>query len=185
MSLRHTLLTRRQAISRTDQARASERICTQLIQLIPQLSPATSLAIFYPLRDEINILPLLDAPELTQYQTCLPVTQENGLAFYPWQHHKPLIQGNFSVLEPQERQTIIEPDILIVPMLGFTPKGDRIGYGKGYYDRALTQLKAQGKARWCIGVAYDELRLPKDYQAQAHDVRMDIVVTPSQLFFAD
>src|SRR3546814_20506772 len=46
------------------------------------------------------------------------------------------------------------PDIVLVPTLGYTRQGDRIGYGKGYYDRTLAALKAQGHSFTTIGIAW-------------------------------
>jgi len=70
------------------------------------------------------------------------------------------------------------PDIVLVPTLGFTRQGDRVGYGKGYYDRSLAAWKAQGHRFTSIGIAWacgDLTGIP--YTPAPHDVRLDAILT--------
>ena len=72
------------------------------------------------------------------------------------------------------------PDLVLVPVLGFTMFGDRLGYGKGYYDRTLALWQSQGYLPYTLGLAWDE-GLIEDctYQAAPHDVPLNAILTPS------
>src|SRR3546814_16351107 len=68
------------------------------------------------------------------------------------------------------------PDIVLVPTLGYTRQGDRIGYGKGYYDRTLAALKAQGHSFTTIGIAWaagDLAAAGLAHNPAPHDDRLD------------
>src|SRR3546814_17560144 len=62
-------------------------------------------------------------------------------------------EGAYGIQEPMGK-VAPPPDIVLVPTLGYTRQGDRIGYGKGYYDRTLAPLKAQGHSFTTIGIAW-------------------------------
>ena len=66
---------------------------------------------------------------------------------------EPLARGALGVPEPGAAAAIVEPDLLFVPLAAFDRRGHRIGYGAGYYDRALKRLRASGPIR-AVGVAY-------------------------------
>ncbi|OYV49110.1 MAG: hypothetical protein B7X10_02235 [Burkholderiales bacterium 21-58-4] len=70
------------------------------------------------------------------------------------------------------------PELVLVPTLGYTRAGDRIGYGKGYYDRTLAALKARRHTYTSIGIAWSCGDLSgQAYTPAAHDVRLDAVLT--------
>ena len=72
----------------------------------------------------------------------------------------------------------MSPDFLFVPLLAFTARGQRLGYGGGFYDRTLNQLRAKGEVFAC-GVAYagqEVSVLPTD----DHDERLDGVLTEAE-----
>lgn len=72
------------------------------------------------------------------------------------------------------------PDIILVPTLGYTRKGDRVGYGQGYYDRTLAELKAQGHRFTTIGIAWatgDLAAAGISHTPAEHDVRLDSILT--------
>jgi 5,10-methenyltetrahydrofolate synthetase len=79
------------------------------------------------------------------------------------------------------QSTAVVPKVLLVPTLGFTSEGARLGYGGGYYDRTLAALHAQGIPFTTIGIAWDQAELDEEAQhvVQAHDYPLDAVLTPS------
>ncbi|MDE6528677.1 MAG: 5-formyltetrahydrofolate cyclo-ligase, partial [Muribaculaceae bacterium] len=70
---------------------------------------------------------------------------------------------------------ISEIELIIVPGVAYDRLGNRVGRGKGYYDRLLATSKATK-----IGVGYDFQFLDEDIQADQHDVTMDIIITESR-----
>lgn len=85
--------------------------------------------------------------------------------------------GPFGLLQPSADAEVVGPDVLFVPLLGFTAEGDRIGQGGGHYDRYLS---AHPHAT-AIGLAWDA-QLVDDLPTEEHDVRLHYVVTPTRLY---
>lgn len=109
----------------------------------------------------------------------LPVVVTPGapLQFRAWTPDTPMKPGAYGILEP-EGPDAPAPDVVLVPTLGYTRQGDRLGYGGGYYDRTLAALKASGHAFTTIGIAWASGDLSgQPYAPAAHDVRLDAVLT--------
>jgi 5,10-methenyltetrahydrofolate synthetase len=86
-------------------------------------------------------------------------------------------EGAYGIKEPVG-DLAPPPDLVLVPTLGYTRKGDRVGYGKGYYDRTLAALKASGHRFTTIGIAWACGDLTgEDYTPAAHDVPLDAILT--------
>lgn len=96
---------------------------------------------FWPMGQEIDIRPLLQALEARGHPLVLPVTPRRGqpLAFRRWRFGAPLERGPMGTRQPGEGETV-PPDWLLVPLLAFDRAGRRLGYGGGYYDRTLAAL---------------------------------------------
>ncbi len=99
------------------------------------------------------------------------------LAFRLWTPDTPMRTGAYGIQEPEGADAPV-PDIILVPTLGFTRQGDRLGYGGGYYDRTLAALRAAGHTCITLGVAWACGDLStEDYVPAAHDVRLDAILT--------
>jgi 5-formyltetrahydrofolate cyclo-ligase len=132
---------------------------------------------FWPIREEIDIRPLMIELHNTGCQLALPVVQGKGkpLLFRAWRPGDPLEQGVFGTLQPSARRETLEPDALIVPMLACDPDGWRLGYGGGFYDRTLIGLRAR-KAVTAMGVGFDG-QLVDDVPHGPDDQRLDWLLT--------
>jgi 5,10-methenyltetrahydrofolate synthetase len=86
-------------------------------------------------------------------------------------------EGAYGIQEPLAGATVT-PELILVPTLGYTAHADRVGYGGGYYDRTLAALKAAGHTFTTIGIAWTSGRLDDAHVPEAHDVRLDAVLTP-------
>lgn len=129
--------------------------------------------------DELNLWPLLETMAASGYAIALPVTVAKAapLIFRQWKPGAALMDGAFNVPVPGEDAPVLEPEILLVPLLAFDGEGFRLGYGAGFYDRTLKALRARSHAT-AIGIAFDEQRVeavPHD----AYDEALDWVLTPS------
>jgi len=111
---------------------------------------------FWPVKDEIDIRPLMIALFNTGCQLALPVVQGRGrpLLFRAWRPGDVLEEGVFGTLQPVARRETIEPDALIVPLLACDAEGWRLGYGGGFYDRTLSALRAR-RSVTAVGVGFD------------------------------
>jgi len=85
--------------------------------------------------------------------------------------------GPFGMLQPEAGADRLVPDVLFVPLLGFTERGERLGQGGGHYDRWL----AEHPAALTIGLAWD-VQLCADLPSEPHDVPLDAIVTPTRIY---
>ena len=102
-------------------------------------------------------------------------------------HHctrEELVPGAYGIPEPNAEAhpvvDVADVDVILVPGLAFDCRGHRLGYGKGYYDSLLANLDALPKKPLLVGISYDET-LFDELPIEDHDIRMDVVVTPTQI----
>jgi 5-formyltetrahydrofolate cyclo-ligase len=134
-------------------------------------------ASYWPIGDEADPRALASALASRGHPIVLPVIVDSGaaLSFRPWREGDALFPNRHGIHEPQPHLDAVAPRALLVPLLAFDAAGVRLGYGGGYYDRTLAELRGCGHIV-AIGVAYAGLevaKLPHD----AHDQRLDGVVT--------
>ena len=77
--------------------------------------------------------------------------------------------------EPLATAPLVEPDVMLVPLLAFDPLRNRLGYGGGFYDRTIAGLH-QRKSILTVGIAYAYQQLP-EIPTEPHDIRLDKIVT--------
>ncbi len=141
---------------------------------------ASAAAGYFPIRDELDPLPLLRALYDKGLRIALPVVRPGpDLIFREWNPSLPLERGKFGLQQPGDGHRELFPDIVLVPLLAFDRKGNRLGYGAGYYDAALRRLRRRGPVA-AIGIAFDEqefFEVPQEPQ----DETMDVILTPSRI----
>ncbi|MBA4802180.1 MULTISPECIES: 5-formyltetrahydrofolate cyclo-ligase [Euryhalocaulis] len=172
-------LRRKMKVLRDEAARSDPGAGQRLLEHFPQgawPSIGDVVAAYHPLPGEIDPLPLLAMFACEGATTALPVAEpERTLSFKIWKPGDPVIRGLFGVDTPAEDADKVTPDFLLTPMLAFDAKGRRLGYGAGFYDRALQRLRAE-HAVTVIGLAYEAQRV-KRVPTEAHDQKMDWILT--------
>ena len=138
------------------------------------------IAAFWSMPDEPALQALLrqwaDDASLT---VCLPTVTaaDQPLQFRAWTPDTPMTPGAYGIQEP-DGPVVSAPDLVLVPTLGYTRQGDRLGYGGGYYDRTLAAWQSAGHRFTSIGIAWASGDLSgQAYTPAAHDVRLDAVLT--------
>ena len=113
---------------------------------------------------------------------CLPVMVGKGkpLVFRAYAHGDHLVDRMWGIREPQLTAAIVTPAILLVPLLAFDEQGWRLGYGGGFYDRTLRELRASSQHVVAAGIGYDEQHVPEVPHAD-YDQPLDWILTPSGL----
>ena len=101
------------------------------------------------------------------------------LLFRRWRIGDPLIARTWGILEPDESAAVVEPDVLLLPLLAFDAEGWRLGYGGGFYDRTLTRLRRR-KPIVAIALAFASQEVDA-VPHSAYDERLDWVLTPEGL----
>jgi 5-formyltetrahydrofolate cyclo-ligase len=137
----------------------------------------SKIAGYYPLRNEINLLPILFQAYSLGYEISLPKVVRSSLQFKEWKKGDLLIMNSkYKILEPSKESNVVIPDLIIVPLLGFDRSCHRLGYGKGYYDRTLKQYKKAISVG--IGYSFQEVdKLP----INIYDISLDYIVTEKEI----
>ena len=131
---------------------------------------------YYPVGDEMDVLPLLVALADGGITTALPVIGDNRkLIFRAWRTGDSLESGKYDVPSPLSTAPLVVPDFLLVPLLAFARDGARLGQGGGFYDHTIAALRREG-AVTVIGIAYAAQEMPA-LPLDLHDQRLDMVIT--------
>ncbi len=177
-TLRTTAKTARAAAFAEHGQAASVRLAQQGVALLAGMAGAT-IAGFSAINDEIDPKPLMVLLAGLGHRLALPAMQGKGkpLVFREWTPGDEMAPAVWGIAEPLASRAAVAPDVLLVPLLAFDPHGFRLGYGGGFYDRSLAELRAQ-KPVTAVGVAYDEQRLDAVPHLD-YDQPLDWVLTPS------
>src|SRR5262245_58849237 len=152
-NLRSTSLQRRDEIPAAARAAAAEAIAARPL---PVTLPAHAVVSgFSAIRSEINPMPLLRRFAAAGARLALPaiVTRGQPLRFRIFTFGQELDRGQWGIREPKADAPEVDPDVLIVPLAAFDWRGNRVGYGAGYYDRTLHTLRGK-KPITAIGLAF-------------------------------
>ena len=150
----------------------------ELIRHWPKLGKTSgTVAAYIPIGTEIDIRPLTDALADAGHTICLPAITRpaTALSFRKWQKGDRLKPGPYGTSEPVRTSPLCTPDIVLVPLLAYSRDGHRLGYGGGYYDRTLAELRQRGKVFAC-GVAYSGQEVPT-LPVTKTDQKLDAVLT--------
>jgi 5-formyltetrahydrofolate cyclo-ligase len=156
----------------------SRRLSDVFLAHIPVPSGATVSA-YAVIGDEADPAPLLHALRAQGHALALPRVTGRGkpLDFHRYDAGQALVPGGFGLSEPARDWPLVEPDILVVPLLAFDASGYRVGYGAGFYDRTLARLRA-ARDVLAVGFAF----AAQEFETVPHDEkdqRLDWIVTES------
>ena len=132
---------------------------------------------YYPSNYEVNILKFLEEASKKKFRITLPVIKSsNKMSFKSWVFKEPLYVNQFGILEPKKSKKKIIPDLIMVPLVAFDNRLNRIGYGKGYYDRSLRKISKIKKNAISLGIAYSFQKCKK-VPVNNHDFKLDYIFT--------
>lgn len=134
---------------------------------------------YYPIKNEIDILPCLHKLSKQGKNTALPWLDRKKeiMNFRQWKHDDMLdtSQGRLSP-QPTDSCKIVTPSVIIVPLITCDLKGNRIGYGKGFYDKYLDKKNKP----MLVGLCYEQCLYPEEILQEPHDCKLAIVITEKQ-----
>jgi 5-formyltetrahydrofolate cyclo-ligase len=176
--LRTAAIARRAALTVEQRAAAAAMLAARGLSV--DITPGAIVSGYWPIRAELDPLPLMRLLAAHGAQLALPVivARDLPLVFRAWTTDAQLLRGQLGIMEPSPRSAVVLPDVVLVPLAAFDRLGHRIGYGAGHYDRTFAQLRA-AKPIIAIGLAFDVQEIDA-VPALAHDVRLDYVLTETR-----
>lgn len=172
---------REQAMLHRDRIRPDHEDVEGLAALFREhVKPAAGqvVAAYWPMDNEIDVRYIIDDLLKEGISVALPVSSRTNrvMTFSKWDGRSDLIKGQFGVFVPP-KEDLVEPDIVLVPMLAFDRKGNRLGRGGGHYDATIAALR-KSKNVLVVGIAYAAQAVLFNLPAEDHDQKMDMIITP-------
>ena len=134
---------------------------------------------YYPINNELNILPLLQFLSSIGHKIALPcITERKILDFRIWNMKDSLVMNRYKIYEPVDGLLSI-PEIVLVPGLLFDRSLYRLGYGGGFYDRTIQHHRKKDNTKF-IGICYPAQIISKLPRAE-HDQRLDFLVNLDEI----
>ena len=130
---------------------------------------------YYPYNHEVNVMPLLEKFEKSNYIISLPkIGKNSNMNFFVWSTNDPLNINEYGIPEPITNRMIF-PDVLLVPLVAYDKNFNRVGYGGGFYDRYIKRIK-KIKNTLTIGLAFSYQKVKK-IPIEKNDIKIDFIIT--------
>ncbi|WP_323503189.1 5-formyltetrahydrofolate cyclo-ligase [Undibacterium sp. CCC2.1] len=170
--MRALLVARRHAIAPADRSAWDAQLGQQLLDWCSRTT-MRSLAVYWPIQGEPDLRPVYRQLRALGMVLSLPVVRAAGAAldFALWEENAELQVDRYGIAIPPVGATMLVPEALLIPCVGFNARGFRLGYGGGFYDRTL----AQWPQATSLGLAY--LCLQEEFAAGEYDIAMDQMLT--------
>ncbi len=179
--LRKTILDRRLSLSAEEQVRCGNVIQDTFIAL-PEYLAADSVALYLAVNNEVSTEKVVRHALLAGKKLYLPAVAGDTICFRQLTCPDELVTGRFGIRQPPAGAAAASPQeirMIVVPGVGFDLFGQRIGYGKGYYDRSLHAIEGMGRlTAFCY-----EFQLVDSLKGEKHDVVMDRIITEQRVVY--
>ena len=132
-------------------------------------------------RDELNTKKFNQYLLERELNLALPVIdfKTKEINFFMYHKNTELIENKFSILEPKNKDKVIFPKIILIPLLGYSKSGFRLGYGGGYYDKYLSKNDIGDVKKIGIAFSFQEV---EEIPVEDHDERLDWILTEKHLY---
>ncbi len=178
-SLRRAALDARKAFVRTlsdgERTRLEQKLAEHLTSIC---AGATVVGGYAPLGSEISPLLAMEEARAVGAIVAFPAF-DNPAKPFRFRAGDPIAPGPFGIMQPKKSTPVVEPDVILVPLIAIDGHGTRLGRGKGHYDRALIRLKKSG-AR-LVGVGWPLQLLEEMIPADEWDVPLHAFASPAGL----
>ncbi len=176
-TLRKSIRELRRAMPAQEKIRADNAI-TQAVCALREIQKAHVVSLYISLPDEVATYPVRSFLLGLGKTVAVPKVEKGNLEFYTITGDSDLEPGVFGLMEPKTSCPLVDTkgvDVFLIPGLAFDRNGNRLGWGKGYYDRALSSTKAIK-----IGLAY-ACQIVSGVPVTQEDRSMDCIVTESEI----
>ncbi len=186
ISIRRDVLSRRDSISYEIRKDKDRKIKEALLEL-SEFKASHKILLYASFRSEVDTFDLLKYCIAHGKVAVLPRVdkQNNELKLYEIKDTGELISGYFGISEPDvsesRRMNVEDMDLILVPGVAFDGHCNRLGYGKGFYDKLLSRVKGQGsRVKGLIAMAYEE-QIVEALPSEPHDIKMDKIITDKRI----
>ena len=180
--LREEILKLRSEISDSERKEAEDAVVMKLLSLA-SFRFAETVLLYYPIKGELNILPLAEAAIKAGKKVAFPLcdTESSTMTYHLVSDLSDLKEGSYGIPEPTSKLPLYTPskeknDLIIIPGVCFDRHGYRVGYGKGYYDRYLNSFGGTA-----VGVTFHKLLRPSVPRGR-FDKHVSLIVTEKGAF---
>lgn len=177
--LRTTAVHKRSSIALDHALWCAQEIVIRFNELSLPENPVFSA--YWPMKTELDVRPLMLSLFNRGFTVSLPVVSEKKLplSFRRWEPGAELVAGPYGTEQPDEKYELITPNVLLLPLLAFDRQGGRLGYGGGFYDRTVAQLRQKG-APVVIGVAFSDQEI-ESVPLEETDEKLNFVLTETEI----
>jgi len=173
-ALRKHLLEKRDATSAELRNILSEKIHENL-KKISSYTNSQNIACYFPIGSEVNTHDIMLNILKQGKNLLLPRAVDNNIQFYIVSNLEKLERGSFEIMEPKDScEKAKKIDCVLIPTVGVSKLGVRLGYGHGYYDRFLSSIDAVK-----ISLTYSK-QIVKSIPSDSHDIKIDWIVTEDE-----
>ncbi len=175
--LRNEIKQLRSLLSKSDRQNMSQQIEKFLLEIV-EFNQAKRVFCYISYLDEVETHSLITAFLQQNRELAVPkITNKTEMLAIPLSDFSELEPDRLGILTPKSNQAVTKSfDVAITPGLGFTEKGERLGYGRGYYDRWFSKNTVKTK----IGLAF-EVQIVDELPLEETDLPLDILVTEKRI----
>jgi len=175
-ALRELLLERRDNTS-FDLLKIASKKIQKRINKVYAFKDAKKIGLYYPIGSEILTQDIIQELISKGKEVFLPKVIGKNIEFRKIKDFSSLESGNFGIMEPKEDcQVDNYLDIIVVPTVGISPSGVRLGYGHGFYDKFLDKKDAL-----TISLTLEK-QIIKNIPKSEHDISIDWIITEDRMF---
>lgn len=172
--VRTLALGRRDGLAEDVRGAGSAAITEAILAL--DIAPDAAVSAFLPIRSEVDLGAAIAGLDGRGHAVGLPVMVGDDLVFRRHRPGEALIPLGFGTRGPGPEAPVVLPDLLLMPLAAFDRRGGRVGYGRGFYDRAVATLQGLGRTPRLIGVAFSVQEVAA-VPMEAHDAPLDMIIT--------
>jgi len=178
-ALRASALACRNGLGERWRAEASARITAGAWPLVEAAAPSVVSA-YLPRASECDPRGLIGRARGAGMTVVLPAAiSGTAMVFRRYDDGAPLAAGGFGTLAPTPDMPVLDPDLMLVPLVAFDRTGGRLGNGRGFYDRALAAMQARGVTPKLVGIAFSVQEV-RSIPVEPHDMPLDRIVTEKE-----
>jgi len=172
----------RMSLTKETVKKLSSQINLNILKVIAEDNKFKKVGLFYPYKNEVDVLLMTESLEKKGIYCLLPKVRSVGepLDYYAFSSDRTnLAKGFGGIMEPIEGE-VVDPDIIIASCSAFNEKGYRVGYGGGFFDRTIEQLKLRKKIITILA-AFEVQRTNYDFQ-ENYDQKVDYICTENKTY---